>query len=140
MRTKLVISCLTLSFPTLVSAATEFDCLHTCPPLIEGEFCNTTFVEIKDDFMVSLTDDVLKAVGQLEDGRLANVFWKPLIKYDDRMILVSDVDTDDVLGAQIAVFDFVSKNFTMGAIGVVLSAGAKSESYQVVGKCTAKQL
>ena len=120
----------------LVSAATEFNCFHTCPPLIERDFCETTFVEIKDDFVVSLTDDVLKAVGQLEDGRFANVFWKPLIKSADRMVLVSKINKD-FLGAQIAAFDLVSKNFTMGAMGVGLGAGAKSESYQGVGKCSA---
>ena len=86
--------------------------------------------------MVSLTDDVLKAVGQLEDGRFANVFWKPLIKSADRMVLVSEINKD-FLGAQIVAFDLVSKNFTMGAMGVGLGAGAKSESYQVVGKCSA---
>ena len=136
MRTKLVISCLAFSFPMAVCAATEFNRFHTCPPLIDGEFCDTTFVQIKDDFVVSLTDDVFKAVGQLEDGRFANVFWKPLIKSADRMVLVSEINKD-FLGAQIAAFDLVSKNFTMGAMGVGRGAGAKSESYQVVGKCSA---
>ena len=134
MPTKLAILCLALNFPMAVNANSEFSCLHTCPPSVEGEFCDTTFVEIEEDF-VSLTDDVLKAVGQLQDGRLANVFWKPLVKSDDRMVLVSEFNKD-FLGAQIAAFDFVSKNFTMGAMGVSRGKGAYSENYQVVGKCS----
>ena len=118
-----------------VCADTEFNCFHTCPPLIDGEFCDTTFVQVENSF-VTLTDDVMKATGQLEDGRLSNAFWHVLSRSADHVILVSEINKD-FLGAQIAAFDLVSKNFTMGAMGVGRGAGAKSESYQVVGKCSA---
>ena len=136
-RIKLVISCLTIVVPIGVNADPEFTCLHTCPPYVEGAFCETTFVEVKDDLAVSLTDDTSKAVGQLEDGRLANVFWTPLIKSADRIVLVSEIN-EDYLGAQIAAFDLETKNFTMGALAVGRGKGAKSESYQVAGKCYVK--
>jgi hypothetical protein len=122
----------------VVSAATEFSCLHTCPPFVEGEFCETTFEKLDDRFF-TFTDDVVKAVGQLQDGRFVHFIWEILKESKDRLILVTDVDTDDVLGAQIAAFHLGTKNFTMGAIGVVLSEGAKSEGYKVAGKCTITQ-
>ena len=86
--------CFAIFVQTVETAATEFTCLHTCPPKAEGEFCDTTFVEVEDEFVVSLTDDALKAVGQLQDGRLANVFWKPFVKSADRMVLVSEINKD----------------------------------------------
>ena len=53
-------------------------------------------------------------------------------------MLVSELSKDDLLGAQVAAFDFASGNFMMGAMGTALGAAAKPMSYQVVGKCMPK--
>ena len=133
MRVKFASLCFAFTAPMAVAADTEFTCLHTCPPHIEGEFCDTTFVQVENSF-VTLTDDVMKATGQSKDGRLANAFWHVLSRSADRMVLVSEINKD-FLGAQIAAFDLSSKNFTMGAMGVGRGEGAKSEGFQVAGKC-----
>jgi len=136
MRIKIASLCFAFAAPMVVDADTEFTCLHTCPPYVEGEFCDTTFVQVENSF-VTLTDDVMKATGQLQDGRFSNVFWHVLTRTADRMVLVSEINKD-FLGAQIAAFDLSSKNFTMGAMGVGRGEGAKSEGFQVVGKCNVK--
>ena len=136
MRTQILTACFALNFPMVVNAATEFICVHTCPPTERREFCDTTFVEDKDDVMFSLTDDVAKAFGQMQDGRLVQTIWKTHSKSADLLVLVSDIN-DWQAGVQIAAFDLTSNEFAMSGLLLENRNSKKPISYQVVGKCSA---